>query len=63
VHKTCFWILRKIIVIVLFTIIVNVCPVKIQFIILFSTACFSLKGHDQVEHKIKRIYMHSLYGD
>jgi hypothetical protein len=28
-----------------------------QFILLFSTTCFSLKGHQQVEYRIKRIYM------
>jgi hypothetical protein len=27
-----------------------------QFIPLFSTAYFGLRGHHQVEHKIKRIY-------
>jgi len=44
------------------TIIVNVSTVKIQFILLFSSTCFGLKGHDQFELKIKRLYVHSLYG-
>jgi len=34
-------------------------PVKTQqFILLFSTTCFSLKGHQQVEYRIKRIYIY-----
>jgi hypothetical protein len=37
-----------------------------QFILLFSTTRFGLKGHHRVEHKIKiiyiYIYMYSLYG-
>ena len=36
------------------------CPVKAQqFILLFSATSFGLKGHDQVEHKIKILYTHS----
>jgi hypothetical protein len=27
-----------------------------QFVVLFSTTCFGIKGHHQVEHNNKRIY-------
>jgi hypothetical protein len=38
-------------------------PDKTQsFILLFSTTCFSLKGHHQFEYKNKRIYTHSSHG-
>jgi hypothetical protein len=38
-------------------------PVKTQqFILLFSATVFGLKGQDQFEHNIKRVYIHSLYG-
>jgi hypothetical protein len=33
-----------------------------QFILLFLTTYFGLEGHHQVEHKIRRLYTHSLYG-
>jgi len=45
--------LREFVSFVLLTIKITVSPVKTQlFILVFSTACFSLKGHHQVEYKI-----------
>jgi hypothetical protein len=42
---------------------ITINPVKTQqCILLFSTTCFGLKGHHDVEHQNKRIYLHSLYG-
>ena len=38
-------------------------PVKTrEFILLFSTTCFGLKGHHQFEHKSEGIYVHNVYG-
>jgi len=34
---------------------------KKQFILLFPTACFGLKGYHKVEHSNKRISINSLY--
>jgi len=37
---------------------IKIRPVKtLQFSLLFSTAYFGLKGHHQVEQRIKRIYV------
>jgi hypothetical protein len=33
-----------------------------QFILLLSATYFGLKGHDQFERKVKRIYIQSSYG-
>jgi hypothetical protein len=33
-----------------------------QFILLFSATIFGLKGYNHFEHKIKRVYIYSLYG-
>ena len=37
-------------------------PVVGDIYFLFSTTCFGLREHQQVEHKNKRIYVHSSYG-
>jgi hypothetical protein len=44
---------------VFFTIKITASPVKTQqFILLFSTTCFSLKGHHQVQYKSIYIYIY-----
>jgi hypothetical protein len=47
---------------VLLTITSMTSPVKTQQCILVLAIRFDMKGHDQSEHKIKRIYIHNLYG-
>jgi hypothetical protein len=60
--QSMIWIFRKLILFVLLTITSMTSPVKTQQCILFLATCFDLKGHDQFEHKFKRMYVHYLYG-